>query len=166
MVLYFLQNSLLNSTTYYNIQIEEFGPDETTGTFSFYYGSLKGTADASLVYPGGTPFVQETSTFGNTRYKVGEIQTTDSTAAYYKIIVEKNPKSYVRLYEGIFTVVYEGIEYGQYTGAYLYVNQYRFSGGNLVVDNGNQFENPNYYELTGTMPAISLYSDGSDWFVF
>ena len=130
------------STIYYNIQIEEFAPDETTGTFSFYYGSLKGTATA----PNNS--VTETSTFGNTRYRIGELQTTDSTAAYFKIIVEKNPKSYVRLYEGIFTVVYEGIEYGQYTGAYLYVNQYRFSGGNLVVDNGNQFENPNYYELT------------------
>ena len=138
----YTMGSQIYTTIKYNIQIEEFGPDETTGTYSFYYGSLKGTATA----PNNS--VTETSTFGNTRYRVGEIQTTDSTAAYYKIIVEKNPKSYVRLYEGIFTVVYEGIEYGQYTGAYLYVNQYRFSGGNLVVDNGNQFQNPNFYQLT------------------
>tara|TARA_R100001443_G_scaffold6317_1_gene15117 strand:+ start:1842 stop:3920 length:2079 start_codon:yes stop_codon:yes gene_type:complete len=138
----YTMGSQISGTIKYQIKIEEFGPDETTGTYSFYYGSLKGTATA----PNNS--VTETSTFGNTRYRVGEIQTTDSTAAYYKIIVEKNPKSYVRLYEGIFTVVYDGIEYGQYTGAYLYVNQYRFSGGNLVVDNGNQFQNPNYYELT------------------
>ena len=31
---------------------------------------------------------------------------------------------------------------------------------------GETIEGSNYYELTGTMPAISLYSDGSDWFVF
>jgi hypothetical protein len=27
-------------------------------------------------------------------------------------------------------------------------------------------EGVNYYQLTGTMPAINLYSDGSNWFVF
>jgi len=27
-------------------------------------------------------------------------------------------------------------------------------------------EGGNYYQLTGTMPAINLYSDGSNWFVF
>ena len=31
---------------------------------------------------------------------------------------------------------------------------------------GETIDGSNYYELTGTMPAISLYSDGSDWFVF
>jgi len=31
---------------------------------------------------------------------------------------------------------------------------------------GETVEGANYYELTGTMPAISLYSNGSDWFVF
>lgn len=31
---------------------------------------------------------------------------------------------------------------------------------------GDQVDGANYYELTGTMPAISLYSNGSDWFVF
>jgi len=30
----------------------------------------------------------------------------------------------------------------------------------------NSIDNNGYYELTGTMPAISLYSNGSDWFVF
>ena len=139
------------STTYYKIQIEEFGPDVVNGTYSFYYGgSLKGTLLASE----GDSFVlptdgEEGYTFGNIKYKLGEFKDTYlSSNNYYAIILEKNPKSYVRLYQGIFTVVYEGIVYGQYTGAYLYVNQYRFSGGNLVVDNGNQFENPNYYQLT------------------
>ena len=31
---------------------------------------------------------------------------------------------------------------------------------------GETIDGSSYYELTGTMPAISLYSDGSDWFVF
>lgn len=31
---------------------------------------------------------------------------------------------------------------------------------------GETIDGANYYELTGTMPAISLYSNGSDWFVF
>ena len=31
---------------------------------------------------------------------------------------------------------------------------------------GETIDGSNYYELTGTMPAISLYSNGSDWFVF
>jgi hypothetical protein len=30
----------------------------------------------------------------------------------------------------------------------------------------NSIDNNGYYELTGTMPAISLYSNGSNWFVF
>jgi len=133
---------------YYNIQIEEFGPDVANGSYTFYYGGSEiGTVVASegdsIVFPS-----ELGATFGNTRYRLGELKESWVTNNYYAIIAEKNPKSYVRLYEGIFTVVYEGIEYGQYTGAYLYVNQYRFSGGNLVVDNGNQFENPSFYQLT------------------
>tara|TARA_A100001515_G_scaffold67105_1_gene53299 strand:- start:696 stop:1364 length:669 start_codon:yes stop_codon:yes gene_type:complete len=31
---------------------------------------------------------------------------------------------------------------------------------------GETIDGASYYELTGTMPAISLYSDGADWFVF
>ena len=31
---------------------------------------------------------------------------------------------------------------------------------------GETIDGANYYELTGTMPAISLYSNGADWFVF
>ena len=31
---------------------------------------------------------------------------------------------------------------------------------------GGLVEGGNYYQLTGTMPAINLYSDGSNWFVF
>ena len=31
---------------------------------------------------------------------------------------------------------------------------------------GETVDGSNYYELTGTMPAISLYSNGADWFVF
>ena len=141
----------LASGTYYNIQIEEFGPDVVNGTYRFYYGgSLKGTLLASE----GNSFIlptdgEEGYTFGNIKYKLGEFKDTYlSSNNYYAIILEKNPKSYVRHYQGIFTVVYEGINYGQYTGDYLYVNQYRFSGGSLVVDNGNQFVTPNYYQLT------------------
>ena len=144
----YTMGSEISGTIKYQIKIEEFGPDETTGTYSFYYGgSLKGTVVASegdsIVFPS-----ELGATFGNTRYRLGELKESSDTNNYYAIIVEKNPKSYVRLYQGIFTVVYEGIEYGQYTGAYLYVNQYRFYGGNLVVDNGNQFQNPNFYQLT------------------
>lgn len=144
----YTMGSQISGTIKYQIKIEEFGPDETTGTYSFYYGgSLKGTVVASegdsIVFPS-----ELGATFGNTRYRLGELKESSDTNNYYAIIVEKNPKSYVRLYQGIFTVVYEGIEYGQYTEAYLYVNQYRFYGGNLVVDNGNQFQNPNFYQLT------------------
>ncbi len=32
--------------------------------------------------------------------------------------------------------------------------------------NGDKVENSSYYQLTGTMPAINLYSDGTNWFVF
>ena len=44
-------------------------------------------------------------------------------------------------------------------------------GGNSIYISaskaaGETIDGSNYYELTGTMPAISLYSDGSDWFVF
>tara|TARA_B100000131_G_scaffold23489_1_gene22615 strand:- start:837 stop:3101 length:2265 start_codon:yes stop_codon:yes gene_type:complete len=129
---------------YYNIKIEEFGPDATNGSYTFYYGGSEiGTVLASdgdsIVFP---------STFGNTRYRVGELKESWVTNNYYAVIVEKNPKSYVKYYQGVFTVVYEGIEYGQYTGAYLYVNQYRFSGGSLAVDNGNTWTNPSYYQLT------------------
>lgn len=31
---------------------------------------------------------------------------------------------------------------------------------------GEKIDNANYYTLTGTMPAINLYSNGSHWFVF
>jgi len=31
---------------------------------------------------------------------------------------------------------------------------------------GEKIDNANYYTLNGTMPAISLYSNGSHWFVF
>lgn len=34
------------------------------------------------------------------------------------------------------------------------------------LDAGETIDGASYYELTGTMPAISLYSDGSNWFVF
>ena len=133
---------------YYNIQIEEFGPDVANGSYTFYYGgseigTVKASEGDSIVLPS-----ELGATFGNIRYRVAELKESWVTNNYYAIIVERNPKSYVRHYQGIFTVVYEGIEYGQYTGAYLYVNQYRFSGGSLAVDNGNQFQNPNYYQLT------------------
>tara|TARA_R110000744_G_scaffold52108_4_gene111827 strand:- start:783 stop:1475 length:693 start_codon:yes stop_codon:yes gene_type:complete len=36
----------------------------------------------------------------------------------------------------------------------------KLSGGSAKIDNGTS------YILTGTMPAISLYSNGSNWFVF
>ena len=31
---------------------------------------------------------------------------------------------------------------------------------------GFRIEDTDYYELNGTMPAINLYSDGTNWFVF
>ena len=31
---------------------------------------------------------------------------------------------------------------------------------------GDLVEGGSYYQLTGTMPAINLYSDGTNWFVF
>ena len=133
---------------YYNIKIEEFGPDATNGSYTFYYG---GSEIGTVVASEGDSIVLPSelgATFGNIRYRVGELQESWVTNNYYAVIVEKNPKSYVRYYQGVFTVVYEGIEYGQYTGAYLYVNQYRFSGGSLAVDNGNTWTNPSYYQLT------------------
>ena len=44
-------------------------------------------------------------------------------------------------------------------------------GGNSIyisasANVGETIDGSNYYELTGTMPAISLYSNGADWFVF
>jgi|TARA_R110000824_G_scaffold245004_6_gene434017 hypothetical protein len=32
--------------------------------------------------------------------------------------------------------------------------------------NGDMIDGSAYYQLTGTMPAINLYSDGTNWFVF
>jgi hypothetical protein len=36
----------------------------------------------------------------------------------------------------------------------------------LSASSPNNIDNNGAYELTGTMPAISLYSNGTDWFVF
>jgi hypothetical protein len=36
----------------------------------------------------------------------------------------------------------------------------------LSASSPNNIDNNGHYEITGTMPAISLYSNGSDWFVF
>jgi hypothetical protein len=36
----------------------------------------------------------------------------------------------------------------------------------LSASSGETIDNSSYYELSGTNPAISLYSDGSSWFVF
>ena len=42
----------------------------------------------------------------------------------------------------------------------------RTGGIYISASSPNNIDNNGYYELTGTMPAISLYSNGSDWFVF
>jgi len=42
----------------------------------------------------------------------------------------------------------------------------RAGGIYISASSPNSIDNNGYYELTGTMPAISLYSNGSDWFVF
>ena len=36
----------------------------------------------------------------------------------------------------------------------------------LSASSPNKIDNNGFYELSGTMPAISLYSNGSHWFVF
>ena len=36
----------------------------------------------------------------------------------------------------------------------------------LSASSPNNIDNNGFYELSGTMPAISLYSNGSHWFVF
>jgi hypothetical protein len=36
----------------------------------------------------------------------------------------------------------------------------------LSASSPNNIDNNGFYELSGTMPAISLYSNGADWFVF
>jgi hypothetical protein len=36
----------------------------------------------------------------------------------------------------------------------------------LSASSPNNIDNNGFYELSGTMPAISLYSNGAHWFVF
>ena len=94
------------STTYYRIQIEEFGPDVANGSYTFYYG---GSEIGTVVASEGDSIVLPSelgATFGNIRYRVAELKESWVTNNYYAIIVERNPKSYVRHYQGIFTVVY------------------------------------------------------------
>lgn len=45
----------------------------------------------------------------------------------------------------------------------------RVVGDRLTISgsgNGDTIDGSSYYQLTGNMPAINLYSDGSNWFVF
>ena len=42
----------------------------------------------------------------------------------------------------------------------------RTGGITLSASSPNNIDNNGFYELSGTMPAISLYSNGSHWFVF
>jgi len=54
---------------------------------------------------------------------------------------------------------------------YVIKDQLASRAGNSIyisasLGTGQKIDGANYYELTGTMPAISLYSNGSNWFVF
>ena len=42
----------------------------------------------------------------------------------------------------------------------------RSGGITLSASSPNKIDNNGFYELSGTMPAISLYSNGAHWFVF
>ena len=54
---------------------------------------------------------------------------------------------------------------------YVVKDQVSARGGNSIYisasdGSGQTIDGANYYELTGTMPAVSLYSNGQNWFVF
>ena len=58
------------------------------------------------------------------------------------------------------------LDYSEYCNSVIECTDYE---GNLSEPNLHKLlhdHGANYYELTGTMPAISLYSNGADWFVF
>jgi len=59
--------------------------------------------------------------------------------------------------EGAFLVIKD--EYSNRGGTRIYI-----SGS--VPEGGFTIDGDNYYTLTGSMPAVNLYSDGTNWFVF
>jgi len=74
--------------------------------------------------------------------------------SYYKLKVEKiEGQSYVKALgdlntaQIVWTVVYQGVNIGTLDGAFLTIGNKRYSGGNRVVDGGNFFQNPSFYEL-------------------
>jgi len=71
-------------------------------------------------------------------------------------------QNYVRLFQGVFTIFYEGIEIGQLTAIPTQIGNRKYYGGNLVVDNGNTWVNPSYYELK-VEELVSSYVFRYNW---
>ena len=56
-------------------------------------------------------------------------------------------QNYLQLFQGVFTIFYGGIEIGEWTTNPTQIGDRKYYGGNLVVDNGNTWINPSYYQL-------------------
>ena len=56
-------------------------------------------------------------------------------------------QNYIQLFQGVFTIFYQGVEIGELTTIPTQIDNRKYYGGNLVVDNGNTWQNPSYYEL-------------------
>ncbi len=143
-------------TTNYAIKVEEYKADEVNGTYTYKYeNNIIATSQL-------TSF-----TSGTYRYTRGNIISqgvfSDSEAKNrYAIRVENSPTTYVSHYQGVFTVVDGGVTIGLLgNDNYFYVNNRRYSGGTLVVDNGNTFVTPDYYtvkiEQNNAKPSFGNY---------
>ena len=126
----------------YAIKVEEYKADEVNGTYTYKYGFNDVATSTSTSVTSGTY-----------RYSRGDVRfqgvyNDPSPKNRYVIRVENSPTTYVSDFQGVFTVVENGITLGVLgNDNYLNDANTRYSKGNLVVDNGNTFQSPNYYKL-------------------
>ena len=129
-------------TTNYAIKVEEYKADEVNGTYTYKYGFNDVATSTSTSVTSGTY-----------RYSRGDVRfqgvyDDPSPKNRYVIMVENSPTTYVSDFQGVFTVVENGITLGVLgNDNYLNDANKRYSKGDLVVDNGNTFQSPNYYKL-------------------
>lgn len=91
----------------------------------------------------------DTANFTWNETSLGEIGGSSQTQEWQTIFAMGYTagQNYLQLFQGVFTIFYEGIEIGEYTTIPTQVGNRKYYGGNLAVDNGNTFINPSYYEL-------------------
>ena len=89
------------------------------------------------------------SSFTIDETSLGEIGGSSQTQEWQTIfpmgyVADQN---YLQLFQGVFTIFYGGVEIGVLSTIPTQIDNRKYYGGNLVVDNGNTWQNPSYYEL-------------------